>query len=157
MSEPGRNRRKHTRLAASDDHGIVSVRIRPGHAAALVDVSSHGALLETAHRLLPGHAVELQIETDKARANVRGRVVRCAVVRLRAASLLYRGAVAFDRHLPWSVPDTHSHGHDHGDSHGHDRGRSDSHGHGPSHAHTSPHADHRPALPGRAPATQVVA
>ena len=30
-------------MAASEDHGIVSVRIRPGHAAAVVDVSSHGA------------------------------------------------------------------------------------------------------------------
>lgn len=132
MSDQGRNRRKHARLAASDDHGIVSVRIRPGYAAAVVDVSSHGALLETAHRLLPGHAVELQIETDKARTNVRARVVRCAVVHLHATSLSYRGAVAFDRHLPWSVPD------------------GDAHGHPPT------HADQRPALPGRAPATQVV-
>jgi hypothetical protein len=133
MSESGRNRRKHSRLAASDDHGIVSVRIRPGHPAAVVDVSSHGALLETGHRLLPGHPVELQIQTDQARANVRARVVRCAVVGVRATSLSYRGAVVFDRHLPWFVAD----------------------GHPPSHTHS--HTDHRPALPGRAPATQVVA
>jgi hypothetical protein len=116
-------------LASSDDHGIVSVRIRPGHAAAVIDASSHGALLETTHRMLPGHHVELQVETEQTRANVRARVVRCAVAHVRANGLSYRGAVAFERHLPWFVPDGHAHS----------------------------HADHRPALPDRAPATPVVA
>lgn len=95
------NRRQAVRLVRFDDHRIVSVRIRPGHAAMVIDVSASGALLETAHRLLPGTTVDLHLETDSTRASLRARVVRCAVAAVRAASLSYRGAVTFDRHLPW--------------------------------------------------------
>src|SRR5262249_19043829 len=129
MSDSGRNRRRASRLAGQDDHGITSIRIRPGHPASVIDVSSHGAMLETTHRLLPGTTVELQIEAGKARASVRGRVVRCAVAEVRASSLSYRGAVAFDRHLHWFATD----------------GRA------------MPSTDACAALPGRAPATPFVA
>jgi hypothetical protein len=101
MTKRTTNRRQAARWARFDDHRIVAIRIRPGHAASVVDVSASGALLETAHRLLPGAAVDLHIETDRDRASLRGRVVRCAVAAVRAASLSYRGAVVFDRHLPW--------------------------------------------------------
>jgi hypothetical protein len=66
-----------------------------------VDISERGALLDTAHRLLPGHSVELQIQTDTERTSVRARVVRCEVVAVGAASISYRGAVVFERHLAW--------------------------------------------------------
>ena len=95
------NRRQAPRLHRVDDHGIVSARIRPGHPARLVDVSAAGALIETLHRLLPGRSVELQIEGQDRRATIRGCVVRCAVVGVRAASVSYRGAVRFDEHLSW--------------------------------------------------------
>jgi hypothetical protein len=36
---------------------------------------------------------------------VRGRVLRCAVCRLGASSVCYRGAIVFDRHLPWFEDD----------------------------------------------------
>ena len=74
-----------------------------GIARALIDVSAGGALIETNHRLLPGTSVELQVETGTDRANVRGQVLRCAVVRVRPTWVCYRGAIAFDRHLPWFV------------------------------------------------------
>jgi hypothetical protein len=48
-------------------------------------------------------AVELQVETGTDRASVRGRVLRSAVVRVRPTWVCYRGAIAFDRHLPWFV------------------------------------------------------
>jgi hypothetical protein len=83
------------------DHGIVGARVRPGHPATVIDVSAGGVLVETAHRLLPDTNVELQVETQSRRARVRGRVVRCAVVRVHPESISYRGAIAFDRHLPW--------------------------------------------------------
>jgi hypothetical protein len=99
------DRRQCRRVPDANEHGIRSIRIRPGHAANVVDVSSSGALVETSHRLLPGAVVELHVETDGQRANVRGRVVRCSVVRVRAATVFYRGGIAFDRHLPWFVPE----------------------------------------------------
>jgi len=83
----------------------VVVRVRPGHRAHLVDVSSAGALIETSYRLLPGTSVELRLETDTAHTNIRGRVLRCTVVRVRPSSVCYRGAIAFDRDLPWYVAD----------------------------------------------------
>jgi PilZ domain-containing protein len=101
VSRPTSNRREAVRLAAADGHGIVAIRIRPGHPASVVDVSATGALLETSHRLLPGASVDLHIETRSHRASFRARVVRCTVARVRAAAIAYHGAVAFERHLPW--------------------------------------------------------
>lgn len=88
-----------------EEHGIVSARVRPGHDVTLIDVSAGGALVEGRYRLLPGANVELQLETSQRSAAIRGRVVRCSVSHLRSTSVCYRGAIAFDRHLPWFVED----------------------------------------------------
>ena len=103
MNETRSNRRGMRRLDALEDHGIVSAHVRPGHRARLIDVSAGGALIETSHRLLPGTSVELQVETGSDRTSIRGHVLRCAVVRVRPTWMCYRGAIAFDRHLPWFV------------------------------------------------------
>ena len=105
MSDSPSDRRGMRRLDALEEHGIVSARVRPGHRARLIDVSASGALIETSHRLLPGTSVELRVETGTDRASVRGQVLRCAVVRVRPTWVCYRGAIAFDRHLPWFVED----------------------------------------------------
>ena len=81
----------------------MSACVRPGHHARVIDVSAAGVLLETSHRLLPGTKVEVQVETGSERASMRGHVLRCAVVRLRPTWVCYRGAIAFERHLPWFV------------------------------------------------------
>jgi len=103
MTGDAPERRVMRRLEAFEEHRIVSACVRPGHRARLIDVSAGGALIETSHRLLPGASVELQVETASDRTSVRGQVVRCAVVRLRPTWVCYRGAIAFDRHLPWFV------------------------------------------------------
>ena len=103
VGSDGAERRSGRRRDAFDEHRIVSACVRPGHPARLIDVSAGGALIETSHRLLPGASVELQVDMGTNRTNVRGRVVRCAVVRLRPTWVCYRGAIAFDRHLPWIV------------------------------------------------------
>jgi hypothetical protein len=105
MSDSPSDRRGMRRLEALEDHGIVSACVRPGYRARLIDVSAGGALIETGHRLLPGTSVELQVETGTDRARIRGQVTRCAVVRVRPTWVCYRGAIAFDRHLPWFVED----------------------------------------------------
>lgn len=98
-------RRLSQRRQSIEEHGIVSVRVRPGVEASIVDVSASGVLVETPRRLLPGTAIEIHFERDKRLAAVRGRVLRCAIVRLGPSSVCYRGAVLFDRHLPWLVDD----------------------------------------------------
>jgi hypothetical protein len=99
------DRRRVRRHKHVEDHGVVSVRIRPGHPAAVVDVSAGGVLIETSHRLRPGHGVELHMETKSRRASVRGRVLRCAVAQVRPSYVCYRGAIGFDAPLPWLVED----------------------------------------------------
>jgi hypothetical protein len=103
MSDGAPDRRGMRRMEAVEEHRIVSASVRPGHRVRLIDVSAGGALIETSHRLLPGTSVELQVATGTDRASVRGRVVRCAVVRVRPTWVCYRGAIAFDRHLPWFI------------------------------------------------------
>jgi hypothetical protein len=65
----------------------------------VLDLSCGGALLESATRMLPGARAELQLIGD-SRFVVRGRIVRCGVIRLEP--LAYRGAIAFDDLLPLS-------------------------------------------------------
>ena len=96
-SDQRRLRRSHE----VEEHGIVSTSVRPGYRARLLNISAGGALIETSHRLLPGSAVELQMEARDGRTSVRGRVVRCSVSKVRASSVCYRGAIAFERQLPW--------------------------------------------------------
>lgn len=103
MSHKSHDRRGAPRFEAFEEHRIVSASVRPGHRVRVIDASSRGALVETSHRLLPGTVVELQVETGTDRVSVRGHVLRCAVVRLRPTWVCYRGAIAFDRHLPWFV------------------------------------------------------
>lgn len=100
-----RERRRAPRLTSSAEHGIRFIRIRPGHGATLIDVSAAGALIETHRRLLPGSLVELQMETDRHKTSVRGVVVHCVVARVGPACVAYRGAIEFDRRLPWFAPD----------------------------------------------------
>jgi PilZ domain-containing protein len=89
------------RLDGVEQHRIIGTRIRPGHLARIVDVSAGGALIETMYRLLPGTFVELHVETDAQHTRVRGEVLRSAVVKVRPDGVCYRGAIRFDRHLPW--------------------------------------------------------
>jgi hypothetical protein len=95
----GIERRRTSRHAVAEEHGVVRVRVRPGHEASLLNLSSGGAVIDTAHRLLPGAPVELQLETPHRRIGARGRIVRCEVVSVAADRLLYRAAICFDAPL----------------------------------------------------------
>jgi hypothetical protein len=102
-------RRGAARVAAVSEHRIQRVRIRPGDGASVINASSTGVLLETHRRLLPGSVVELHVESDHQRGSLRGRVMRCAVVHVGPACVSYRGAIAFDKHLPWFACEHGSH------------------------------------------------
>lgn len=97
------DRRLSVRTSAVAELGILHARVRPGHAVAVIDISAHGALIETAHRLLPGRSVELQIKRDDRLTTVRGHVVRCGVAHVLASRMSYRGAIGFEQPLGWVV------------------------------------------------------
>ena len=92
--------RRSFRRTGPGEHGIISARVRPGHAVVVIDVSAGGVLIEISRGLLPGAAADLQFETAHRRTSLRGRVLRCAVSRLHRSGVSYRAAIAFDRQWP---------------------------------------------------------
>ena len=104
LESPERRRARRHRLR--EHHGIVAARVRPGVPITVIDVSSGGALVETAHRLLPGVAVEVHLTTKSSATVVRARVLRCAIVRLGPQGVCYRGALGFDRPVAWLNDDS---------------------------------------------------
>jgi hypothetical protein len=88
-------RRRATRQIPDPTQALSRVRLRTGRELVVIDVSSLGALVEGATRLLPGTHVDVHITATQGRILVRARVVRCAVWGLAADVVLYRGALAF--------------------------------------------------------------
>lgn len=109
MTHPGPERRRTRRVEDAKAHRILATRIRPGHEAHIVDVSAGGALIDTSYRLLPGTSVELHVESESGHVRMRAEVLRCAVVKVRPHDVCYRGAIRFERHLPWFVDETGRH------------------------------------------------
>jgi hypothetical protein len=101
MTSRSSDRRQSPRYRLAPDHGSLSAQIRPGHQVRLVDISATGALIEAAHRLLPGRVVKLQIERAEQRVTLEGRLLRCTVTGLQSSSVCYRAAIAFDHRLHW--------------------------------------------------------
>jgi hypothetical protein len=103
MTNLSSERRRNRRHARPEEHRIVSARIRPGYDVSVIDVSAGGVLVESDRRLLPGRSVELHLRSSQRSEIVRGHIVRCAVARLHANAVCYRGAIAFDHNLLWLV------------------------------------------------------
>jgi hypothetical protein len=98
--EPRRDRRRTPRWP-STEQGIVRALVRPGRDVMLIDVSAGGALIETAHRLMPGSFIELLLATRHRQTSIKGCVLRCMVARLGAGAVWYRGAIGFEGPLAW--------------------------------------------------------
>jgi len=94
-------RRLARRMTAIAELGIRQAKVRPGHEAAVLDISSNGVLIETSLRLIPGRQIELLIERGSQVTPVRGRVMRSQVARLQPSRVSYRGAIGFDQPLAW--------------------------------------------------------
>jgi hypothetical protein len=95
------DRRASRRVTTSEEHGIVSARVRAGAEVAVLDLSTDSILVEGRQRFVPNTTLDLQLSTANQQVTIRGRVVRSMVSRLGASAVWYRGAIKFDRHLPW--------------------------------------------------------
>lgn len=95
----GEERRQAVRSLSREQHGVVQVRVRPGHEASLLNISSRGAAIDSGCRLLPGSVAELQLDTPQGRVCARGRVVRCTVAAVQANRVVYRAALCFEQPL----------------------------------------------------------
>ena len=98
----GADRRRVSRHAGPEQHGIDAMHVRPRHEATVINIGAGGALIETEHRLLPGANVHLILERRQYRASIRGRVLRASVTRVHP-TICFRGAIEFDRSLPWFI------------------------------------------------------
>ena len=92
-----RERRRTPRRVPDVREPLAHVRLRAGRELAVLDLSPSGALVEGPTRLLPGTHVDVHIVTRTGRVLVRSRIVRAFVSNLRADSVSYHGALAFDR------------------------------------------------------------
>ena len=88
-------RRRTKRWTPASTQALSRVRLRAGRELSVINVSSWGALVEGATRLLPGTNVEIHVTAVHGRVLVRARVTRCAVWIVTADLVLYRGALVF--------------------------------------------------------------
>jgi hypothetical protein len=95
------DRRGAPRLRAEDVPWIVTVRLRYGDAARLVDISRTGLLLETTERLRPGQKGVMTLGLAGNRStHVDSHIVRSRLVALSSGAVpLYQAAVLFVNEL----------------------------------------------------------
>jgi hypothetical protein len=75
--------------------------LRPGRHVLVVDVSQHGAQVETERPLRPGSRVHLRLVSEHWTLAVAALIVRCAVWALHAeGGVTYRGALQFEARCP---------------------------------------------------------
>jgi hypothetical protein len=77
--------------------------LRIGRELVVLDVSNRGILVEGVTRLLPGTHVDVHVVAREGRVLVRSQVVRAYVAEITAATVKYRGALAFDRVIDMSA------------------------------------------------------
>jgi hypothetical protein len=92
----GAERRATPRVAATHAAACVKAWLRPGAEIRLIDLSSGGAQIECARRLVPGARVDLQVHTGAGRFVLAGRLVRVEVAALRPDAVRYRAGLAFE-------------------------------------------------------------
>jgi hypothetical protein len=73
-------------------HSPFAVRLRTGLSVRVIDMAQDGLLVETTARLLPGHPVDLVLDTGGAQVSVRGLVVSGGTRAGRENQLLAHGS-----------------------------------------------------------------
>jgi PilZ domain-containing protein len=88
------------RYPAEAISAITSMRLSPGDAVRLVNISASGVLVEGKTRFVPGTRVSVIFEGPRAPAAVKGRVVRCQVSAIAGGgSLQYQSAIQFEQKI----------------------------------------------------------
>ncbi len=88
------------RYPAEAISAITGMRLSPGEAVRLVNLSASGVLVEGKTRFVPGTRVGVIFEGPKAPPTVKGRVVRCQVSAIAGGgSLQYQSAIQFEQKI----------------------------------------------------------
>jgi hypothetical protein len=91
------------RRQAERDHQCAgTVRVRPGYDTTIVNLSTCGVLVETRHRLLPGHWLDMRMQVHGQTRRVRGLVMRSSIWTLASADAAYRAGIMFEYPQAWA-------------------------------------------------------
>jgi hypothetical protein len=102
VAEP--NRRVDARYPAAAIPAITAMRLSPGEAVSLVNISASGVLVEGKTRFVPGTRVTVHFEGTIKPNQIKARVVRCQVSAIGGGgSLQYQSAIAFEGRMDLSV------------------------------------------------------
>jgi PilZ domain len=98
------NRRVDPRYPAAAIPAITGMRLSPGEAVALVNISASGVLVEGKTRFVPGTRVTVHFEGAIKPNQIKARVVRCQVSAIGGGgSLQYQSAIAFEGRMELPV------------------------------------------------------
>ena len=92
----GTERRQSERRTPGGGEPLGKVKVRIGPELAVVDIGSHGVLVEGTARLTPGARLDLHVLARNGRVLVRSTVIRAWVSHLRGDAVTYRAGIRFD-------------------------------------------------------------
>ena len=98
-SGTGIDARLDTRYPASAVPSIVCVRLSPGDAVELVNISKSGVLVEGRTRFVPGTRVAVIFEGGFTPPSIKAKVIRCQVSSIVGGALHYHSGIQFERRL----------------------------------------------------------
>lgn len=98
------NRRVDPRYPAAAIPAITAMRLSPGEAVTLVNISASGVLVEGKTRFVPGTRVTVHFEGTIKPNQIKARVIRCQVSAIGGGgSLQYQSAIAFEGRMELPV------------------------------------------------------
>ena len=101
------NKRVDPRYPAAAIPAITAMRLSPGEAVSLVNISSSGVLVQGKTRFVPGTRVTVHFEGTIKPNQIKARVVRCQVSAIGGGgSLQYQSAIAFEGRMDLPVEES---------------------------------------------------
>ena len=101
------NRRVDPRYPAAVVPAIKGIRLSPGEAVTLVNISASGVLAEGKTRLVPGTRLTVHFDGGVKPPQIKARVVRCQVSAIGGGgSLQYQSAIAFEGRVELPVEES---------------------------------------------------
>ena len=101
------NRRVDPRYPAIAVPAITAMRLSPGEAVSLVNISASGVLVEGKTRFVPGTRVTVHFEGAIKPNQIKARVIRCQVSAIgTGGSLQYQSAIAFEGRMDLPVEES---------------------------------------------------
>jgi hypothetical protein len=94
------NHRTAPRFSASDIPAFKNINLVDGPEVKLINISRHGALIESSERISPGSGISLLIDMTKALYLVKGRVIHWCIYPRNDKETKYQSAIAFDEDFP---------------------------------------------------------